>query len=247
MSVSFIGLTIQAAFSVLVTMVPAILERNWSPGSRHLLFMAIGGLLCVNLVVLGVQSGVNWMMTTVTENVVRRVKFAIFKKVGVLPTEIEMSYQVVGKFAQRTTGDVMRLGGLVSPGIPMAVFAALQLVFMMSALFWLDARFAWTVPVTVVIIWISLQKINERVRNWARMDPTGTRKNPGPHFIESIGGVRDLVASGRFDYAAEQYNEELVRKQRFLVLSATWNNLAGVLPTAIFSFLISRLLPVADQ
>ena len=194
-------------------------------------------MLVINLIVLAVQSGVNWMMTNVTENAVRRVKLAIFKKVGVLPTET-MSFQLVGKFAQRTTGDVMRLGGLVSPGIPLAVFSALQLLFMAVALFWLDARFAWTLPLTVVLIWFSLKKINERVRFWARKDQLEQEKIL-THFIESIGGIRDLVASGRFDNAADQYHDELVKKQRFLILSATWNNLAGVLPTAIFSALIS--------
>ncbi|HLX64178.1 MAG TPA: ABC transporter ATP-binding protein [Planctomycetota bacterium] len=236
LSLSFFGLAIQAAFSVLIAMVPAILERNWSAALRDRLFFAIGGLLVVNLIVLMVQVGVNWLMTRVTENVVRRVKLAIFKKVGSLPSE-EMSFQVVGKFAQRTTGDVMRLGGIVSPGVPMAVFAALQLIFMLCALFWLDARFAWTLPVVVVTIWFVLRRINERVRFWARKDQL-EHERLLTQFIESIGGVRDLVASGRFDKSAEEYERELIKKQRFLILSAWWNNLAGMVPTAIFSMLI---------
>ena len=236
LGVSFLGLALQAAFSVLITMIPAILVRNWAPQSRHFLLVVVLGLLGINLAVLAVQAGVNWIMTNITENVVRRVRHAIFKKIGVLPSE-DMSFHVVGKFAQRTTGDVMRLGGLVSPGLPLAVFSFLQLVFMFVALFWLDPRFAWTLPVSMIVIWVSLGKINERVRFWARKDQLA-QEEVLTHFIETIGGVRDLVASGRFDLAAEHFNEELLKKQRFLVLSANWNNLAGLLPTAFFSFLV---------
>ena len=163
LTLSFLGLNVQAAFSVLVAMVPAIIVRNWSMDLRDELYVALAGLLGINLFVLGVQTAVNFMMTTVTENVVRRVRYQIFKKIGILPSE-EMSFQVVGKFAQRTTGDVMRLGGLVSPGLVMAMFSFLQLIFMLGALFWLDARFAWTLPVTVIIIWFSISKLNERAR-----------------------------------------------------------------------------------
>ncbi|HLX65179.1 MAG TPA: hypothetical protein VKX17_28180 [Planctomycetota bacterium] len=46
---AFIGLAAQAAFSVLVTLVPTILERNWHADARSYLFFAIGGLLVVNL------------------------------------------------------------------------------------------------------------------------------------------------------------------------------------------------------
>lgn len=234
--ISFVGLGIQAAFSVVVTMVPAILERHWTISSRNYLFMAIGGILAVNMLVLVVQSAVSWTMTNVTENVVRRVKLAIFKKVGSLPSE-EMNFQVVGKFAQRTTGDVMRLGGLVSPGITQAAFSLLQLVFMLIALFWLDWRFALILPLVVALIWVIVRKINEKVNFWARKDQL-EQERVLTHFIESIGGVRDLVACGRFDNAAKQYDEELVKKQRYLVLSAWWNNLAGMVPTAMFSFMI---------
>jgi ABC-type multidrug transport system fused ATPase/permease subunit len=233
---SFIGLGVQAAFSVLVTMIPAILERHWSASSRNFLYLAVGGILGLNMLVLVVQSAVNWTMTNITENVVRRVKLAIFKKVGSLPSE-EMNFQVVGKFAQRTTGDVMRLGGLVSPGLTQAAFSALQLIFMLGALFWLDWRFALALPFVIALIWVIVRKINEKVRFWARKDQL-EHERVLTQFIESIGGVRDLVACGRFENAAVRYDGELAKKQRFVVLSAWWNNLAGMVPTAMFSFMI---------
>ena len=233
---SFIGLSAQSAFSVLLTMVPTILERNWHPGARPKLFYAIGGLLAVNLVILAVQMTVNWMMTKVTENVVRRVKLAIFKKVGNLPSE-EMTFESVGKFAQRTTGDVMHLGGMVSPGILQLMFSSTQLVFMMGALFWIDYRFAWIIPLVAFLVAAIVRWVNEKVRFWSHKDQM-KQEDILTQFIESIGGCRDLIASGRFNQAAEAYDVELARKQKFQIAASWWNNMGGILPTACFSCLI---------
>lgn len=234
--VSFIGMIAMAAFSVLVTMVPLILESNWHPGARGKLFLYIGGILAVNLVIMVAQSVVNWMMTNVTENAVRRVKVAIMRKIGLLPCE-EMTYEAIGKFAQRTTGDVMRLGGLISPGLSQLLFSTAQLVFMLAALFWIDLRFALILPVVVYFVWRAVERINEKVAFWARKDQL-KQEDVLTHFIESIGGSRDLVASGRFDTAVETYERELTLKQRFQVLAALWNNIGGMVPTACFSILI---------
>ncbi len=234
--VSFIGMTTMAAFSVLVTMVPIILEKNWHEGAREKLFFYIGGILVVNLIVMVVQSVVSWMMTNVTENAVRRVKVAIMRKIGLLPCE-EMTYEAIGKFAQRTTGDVMRLGGLISPDLAQVLFSSAQLVFMLAALLWLDLRFALILPVVVYYVWRAVERINEKVAFWARKDQL-KQEDVLTHFIESIGGSRDLVASGRFDIAVDTYERELTLKQRFQVLAALWNNLGGMVPTACFSVLI---------
>lgn len=233
---SFIGMTTMAAFSVLVTMVPLILESNWHAGMRARLFMYIGGILAINLIIMVAQSVVNWMMTNVTENCVRRVKVAIMRKIGLLPCE-ELTYEAIGKFAQRTTGDVMRLGGLISPGLSQLLFSSAQLVFMLAALFWIDFRFALILPVVVYFVWRGVKRINEKVAFWARKDQL-KQEDVLTHFIESIGGSRDLVASGRFDTAVDTYERELVLKQRFQVLAALWNNLGGMVPTACFSILI---------
>ena len=234
--ITFFGMTTMAAFSVLVTMVPVILESNWNEASRGKLFFYIGGILIVNLIIMVVQSITNWMMTNVTENVVRRVKVAIMKKIGVLPCE-EMTFEAIGRFAQRTTGDVMRLGGLVSPGLAQLLFSSAQLVFMLAALFWIDLRFAFVLPLVTYFVWRMVERINVKVAFWARKDQL---KNEDclTHFIESIGGSRDLVASGRFDSAVTTYERELYLKQRYQVLSALWNNLGGMVPTACFSILI---------
>ncbi len=229
-------MTTMAAFSVLVTLVPLILESNWHEGAREKLFFMIGGVLIINLIIMVVQPVVNWMMTNVTENVVRCVKVAIMRKIGLLPCE-EMTFEAIGRFAQRTTGDVMRLGGLISPGLAQLLFSSAQLVFMLWALFWIDFRFALLLPFVIYFVWRAVERINEKVAFWARKDQL-KHEDVLTHFIESIGGSRDLVASGRFDNAVNIYERELSMKQRYQVLSALWNNLGGLVPTACFSILI---------
>src|ERR1043165_538268 len=230
-----VGLMFHAGISVGMAAIPTIIDHYWNPNLKHTLLLVIAGLLAVNLIVLLLQLGISWLMTRISENVLRRVKLAIFEKIGSLPSE-EMSFQSVGKFAQRTTGDVMRLGGLVTPGIPQLLLSTLQLVYMTIALFWLNWRFAWIFPLVLLVVWVVVRRINARLRYWARKDQL-KHEDIMTHFIEAIGGCRDLVASGRFQNYAQAYNKELVAKQSYTQSAAVWNSLSGLIPMGAFSAL----------
>ena len=230
-----IGLIIHAAITVGMAFVPYIISTFWSNDTRRLLLTLLAGLLVVSLAVLLLQLGVSWMITGISENVLRRVRLAIFDKIGLLPSE-DMSFQSVGKFAQRTTGDVMRVGSLVTPGIPQLLLSSLQLVFMTGVLLYFNPQFGWLFPVSVIIIWIIVRRVNERVRYWARKDQL-MYEDIMTHFIEAIGGCRDLVASGRFGHSVTAYDKELATKQRFVISASIWNSLTGLIPMGIFAML----------
>jgi len=230
-----IGLMIHAGISVGMATIPTIIDHFWQPSLKHSLLLIIAGLLAVNGIVLLVQLIISWTMTRISENVLRRVTLAIFEKIGVMPSE-EMSFQSVGKFAQRTTGDVQRLGGLVTPGIPQLLLSALQLAYMTIALFIWNWQFAWLFPLVLLVVWIVVRRINARLRFWARKDQL-KHEDIMTQFIESIGGVRDLVASGRFKHSADAYNKELVSKQQYVQNASIWNSLSGLVPMGAFSAL----------
>ena len=232
--VSF-GLVVHAGVTVGMAFIPRLIDNYWTNDTRHFLLMLLLGLLAVSLAVLLLQLGVSWLITGISENVLRRVRLAIFDKIGLLPSE-EMSFQSVGKFAQRTTGDVMRLGSLVTPGIPQLLLSTLQLVFMTVLLLVWNPQFGWLFPVALIVVWTIVKRVNMRVRYWARKDQL-MYEDIMTHFIEAIGGCRDLVASGRFRNSAQIYDKELALKQGYVLSTSIWNSLSGLVPMAIFALL----------
>ena len=232
--VSF-GLVVHAGVTVGMAFIPKLIDNYWTNDTRHFLLMLLLGLLAVSLAVLLLQLGVSWLITGISENVLRRVRLAIFDKIGLLPSE-EMSFQSVGKFAQRTTGDVMRLGSLVTPGIPQLLLSSLQLVFMTVLLLVWNPQFGWLFPVALIIVWTIVKRVNMRVRYWARKDQL-MYEDIMTHFIEAIGGCRDLVASGRFRNSVQVYDKELALKQDYVLSASIWNSLSGLVPMAVFALL----------
>ena len=235
LALASLGLMIHAAVSVGMAAIPTLIDKYWKPETRHFLLLLLGGLLAVSLLVLFLQLGISWLITGISENVLRRVRLAIFDKIGVMPSE-EMSFQSVGKFAQRTTGDVMRLGALVTPGIPQLLLSSLQLIYMTIALLVVNPQFGWVFPVALILVWMIVKNVNLRVRYWARKDQLKF-EDIMTHFIEAIGGCRDLIASGRFRNSVDAYSKELDLKQRFVISASIWNSLSGLVPMGIFALL----------
>jgi ATP-binding cassette subfamily B protein len=233
---SLVLLLITSSLPAIMGLLPALLTSTWNPQRIHLLWRGLIGLLILSVLFDLMQWGQTYLTATVSQNFGRRVRVAIFRKIGNLPAKT-MNEQSVGSLAYRSTSDVMRIQTLLMPTLPLAFSNAAQLVFMMIALFVLGPLFAALGLILIPAVWIFSSRLNRRLRDYARqgqkqMEEIMTR------FIEGVGGYRDLVAAGRFSEAVRAFDQRLDEFKEVQIRTNMVNYWASFIPLLGFTIFI---------
>jgi ABC-type multidrug transport system fused ATPase/permease subunit len=228
-------LIIMGAFPAILGLVPMLLTSHWQPDKVHLLWWGLAGLFVLGLVMHGLQYLETLLTAEVSQNFGRRLRAAIFRKIGRLPSQA-VTAQSVGALAYRSTSDVFRIQSLIMPTVPMMLSEAAALFFMVVALFILGPGFALVGLLVMPLTWIVVAKLNKRVTVFAQ---EGQRQSEAimTSFIEGVGGYRDLVAAGRFGEAAREFDTRLMEFQRTQIATSTVNYWSSLVPLLAFSIL----------
>ena len=229
-------LLITGAMPAVLGLVPAFLTANWHPERLTVLWWGLGGLLAFQLVLAGLQFLLSYWFAKISQSFTRDARLAVFRKMGRLPAAA-MGEQSLGSLAQRSTTDVMRVQQWLAPLLPNALGDVVQFCFMAAALFWLSPGFALAVlPVLLLCHWF-LRRLNHRLR---RLSRSCQLRSDGlmTSFIEGAAGYRDLVASGRFDKAADRFGESLDGLRLDAVRMTVAGYLGSVAPMLAFTLLL---------
>lgn len=178
-----------------------------------------------------------WLTSQVSQNFGRRVRLAIFSKIGNLPA-VSMNTQSVGGLAYRSSSDVVRIQDLIMPTLPMALSNAAQLLFLGIALFSLGPGFAFAGLLLIPVIWFFVSHLNRRVQDFAHL---GQKQSEVimTRFIEGVGGFRDLVAAGRFDDAVAAFDQRLDASRQTSIKTSLinyWTSFVPLLRFTVFLF-----------
>lgn len=233
---SLVILLVTATLPAIMGLLPALLTSNWNPERIHLLWWGLAGLLVLNLLFNLLQWGESYLTAAVSQNFGRRIRVAIFRKIGNLPAKA-MNVQSVGSLAYRSTSDVRRIQDLLMPALPMFLSNIAQLLFLTIAVFILGPVFATLGVVLVPVVWFFVTRLNRRLRDYARQ---GQKQNEEimTRFIEGVGGYRDLVAAGRFADAVKTFDRRLDELKRVQVQTSMVNYWASFVPLLAFTLFI---------
>jgi len=217
-------------------LVPTLLTSTWNHEKIHLLWWGLAGLLLLTVVFNALQYLLTNLTATLSQNFVRRVRVAIFRKIGNLPTA-SMNTQSVGSLAYRSTSDVFRIQMLITPHAQIALSQAAQLIFAIAALFWLGPIFTAIGIALIPVIWMFVAWLNQRVTKFAHV---GQKQSEiiMTRFIEGVSGYRDLVAAGRFEDATKRFDELSDEFRHTQVKTSMLNYWTSAVPLFAFSLLV---------
>lgn len=234
--ISLVLLLITGTLPAVMGLLPALLTSTWNPQRIHLLWWGLAGLLVLSLLFHFMHWAQTYLTAAVSQNFGRRVRVAIFQKIGNLPT-MTMSQQSVGSLAYRSTSDVFRIQDLLMPALPLLLSNVAQLIFLTIALFVLGPLFAALGLVLAPLIWFFVVRLNRRLRDYAR---SGQKQSEVimTRFIEGVGGYRDLVAAGRFSEAVRAFDRRLDNFKEIQIRTSLVNYWASLVPLLAFTFFI---------
>ncbi len=229
-------LLVTGAAPAVMGLLPAFLTSHWKPERLNSLWWGLAGLLAFQLILSGLQFVLSYWFAKISQGFTRDARLAVFRKMGRL-SSADMGGQSIGSLANRSTTDVMRVQHWLAPLLPSALGDVVQFFFMAVALFWLSPVFALgLVPLLLFTHWV-LSSLNNRLRNLSR-DCQVRSEDLMTRFIEGASGYRDLVASGRFDRAADRFGESLDGLRHTAVRMTVSGYIAGMAPSLAFTLML---------
>lgn len=229
-------LLITGSLPAIMGLLPALLTSTWNPERIHLLWWGLAGLLLLSLLFNLMNWAETYLTASVSQNFGRRIRVAIFRKIGNLPAKA-MNVQSVGSLAYRSTSDVRRIQDLLMPMVPIMLSNVAQLIFLTIAVFVLGPQFAALGLVLVPVVWFGVNRLNKRLRDYARQGQKQSEEIM-TRFIEGVGGYRDLVAAGRFGEAAQTFDRRLDEFKKIQVRTSMVNYWTSFLPLLAFTLFI---------
>lgn len=220
----------------LAGLAPALLTSTWQSGDLSTLRLGLVGLLALSIIGVALNFVISYLFARVSQGFSRRLRLAIFEKVGTLPA-VAMSQQSIGSLAHRSTGDVMTMQEMVTPNLPTAVSCAAQVLFLSIALFWLSPPFAAVALLITPLIVLVARLINRRVNVLARSSQLESEAAM-TRFIEGTAGFRDLVAAGKFDEATRGLDRHLAKLQKLAVRTSIFGFASGAFPMFCFTLMV---------
>ena len=227
---------ITGSLPAIMGLLPWLVTKNWNPERVHLLWWCLAGLLVLSLLFHLMNWAETYLTAAVSQNFGRRIRVAIFQKIGNLPTKA-MNTQSVGALAYRSTSDVRRIQDLLMPAVPELLSNVAQVIFLTIAMFVLGPWFAALGFVLVPFVWLIVSRINRSLRDYARQGQKQSEEVM-TRFIEGVGGYRDLVAAGRFDEAVTAFDQRLDRLKELQIKTSLVNYWASFVPLLGFTVFI---------
>jgi ABC-type multidrug transport system fused ATPase/permease subunit len=206
---------------------------NMFAAPQHSLYLYII-LAALLIVISGVITLIsNYYSSYVREFLLRNIRFDVYKSLEHLNMQ-SVNRRGAGDYVQGIHRDVYSVDQLFSEffnrTLPQAIFAGVAFAVLLNINHRMTLALFVSGFVLFPIFGICNRKVNE-LSGFLRYAFTEI----SDQLIETIGGFRDIIASGRFDRFAQRFDELLRRSQGSGVSIAWWGQVGGITTTSVMS------------
>ena len=220
-----------------------------SPGNSLYYYVAFAALL---IVISGVVTLVaNYYSSWVREFLMRRLRLDVYESLEHLNMQ-SVNMRGAGDYVQGIHRDVYSVdqlfNELFSRAVPQAIFAVVAFIVLMN-INWIMTLALFVAGFVLFPIFSVCNKKVNSLSEFLRFAFTEI----SDQLIETIGGFRDIIASGNFDRFARRFDETLQRSQSSAVSISWWGQVGGITTVSMMSLfgavpiivVIPRLLSAA--
>ena len=202
-----------------------------APNQALYIYILLAGLL---IVLSGAVTLVaNYYGSYVREFLMRHIRFDVYKSLERLNMQA-VNQRGAGDYVQGIHRDVYSVDQLFNEffnrTMPQAIFAAVALAVLLN----INTVMTLALFVAGFVLFPIFQVCSERVNNLSGFLRHAFTEI-SDQLIETIGGFRDIVASGRFDRFAERFDDTLRRSQNGAVRISWWSQVGGITTVSMMS------------
>lgn len=195
-------------------------------------------ILCLSCLVLA--AGCMWMVaylsTRLGEHMLRELRMDVFGKIEDL-SMMTIYSSGAGEFIQRLTRDLFMIRDLFTRTLSEMMTMGLQVLVNVLVLFSLQPLLTFLLLLLFGVVIPLVRYVNRQVEGMARQMQRLAEQILG-QLVETVGGYRDLRASGRFNRIVSQF-EGLVRQaEKASVKTTVWAQTGGVFTHLVVSGLL---------
>ena len=216
-----------------------VIDRYIGPGQTDGLMMAAMGMLVVYLLYNGFQLVAAWLMSSVSQQALQRMRRDLFSHMQQLSLSF-FDHRSTGELMSRLTNDIDAINKAVSDNVTSLLAGVLSLVGILVAMFVLDVWLALTSILVVPLIFGFTRFIAGYTRKGYRelQEKLG---NLNAVAEEAIGGQKVVKAFGRNDSVLAAFNEENERVFRAGVYANNYSMLLMPLTGVLGNFFVIAL------
>jgi ABC-type multidrug transport system fused ATPase/permease subunit len=226
-------------FRAPVSLVPLLLTRY--AGNPTLLYGLLGGVVLCILAMGAAMVARGYWGGRLGEHLLRNIRNDLYARLEGLSMR-SLSAQGTGPLSQRLARDVYYIRDLFDQTFIQVVDESSRFVVCGLMCVWLDPKLSAFLFVLFVAVWPFVRLVNRKVESLARENMVLGEKALA-QLVESIGGFRDILASGRFETFSNRFGELLGKSEKVGVRTTLWEQLAVVIPRTWISLLL--VLPYA--
>ena len=202
-----------------------------SPRNSLYIYVALAALL---IIVSGVVTLVaNYYSSWVREFLMRRLRLDVYQSLEHLNMQ-SVNMRGAGDYVQGIHRDVYSVdqlfNELFSRTLPQAIFAIVAFVVLMN-INWIMTLALFAAGFVLFPIFSVCNKKVNSLSEFLRFAFTEI----SDQLIETIGGFRDIIASGNFDRFAKRFDETLARSQSSAVSISWWGQVGGITTISMMS------------
>jgi ABC-type multidrug transport system fused ATPase/permease subunit len=195
------------------------------------LYIILAALLIVISGVITLIS--NYYSSYVREFLMRNIRFDVYKSLEHLNMQ-SVNKRGAGDYVQGIHRDVYSVDQLFSEffnrTLPQAIFAGVAFAVLLN----INTLMTLALFVSGFVLFPIFAICNRKLNNLSGFLRYAFTEI-SDQLIETIGGFRDILASGRFDRFAQRFDELLKRSQGSAVSIAWWGQVGGITTTSMMS------------
>lgn len=172
----------------------------------------------------------------VSESLLRSIRGDVYDRLDQL-SMLSVFERGAGPFVQRLTRDVYTIQGLFSGTFIQIIDETSRGLVCAVLCFLIDWKLTAILIVIFLFVWPIVKWVNNQVEHNAKV-MLGLSENVISNMVESIGGFRDILAAGKFDYFARRFQSLLDETKRMGIRTGMWGQFSGLFPSTLMSFLI---------
>jgi ABC-type multidrug transport system fused ATPase/permease subunit len=209
----------------------SIIDLFASPSNALYMYVVLAGFLIILSGAVTLVS--NYYSSWVREFLMRRLRLDVYKSLEHLNMQ-SVNMRGAGDYVQGIHRDVYSVdqlfNELFSRTLPQAIFAGVAFVVLLNINWIMTLALFVAGFVLFPIFGVCNKKVNS-LSEFLRYAFTEI----SDQLIETIGGFRDIIASGNFDRFAKRFDDTLQRSQSSAVSISWWSQVGGITTVSMMS------------
>eukprot|EP00913_Durusdinium_trenchii_P005691 g5309.t1 len=228
-------------FDTDVSNAPAMLKgaigwMNDTFGKPEYLYVYLGAAFFGMLLSGGISLLRGYWSGRVGEHLLRAIRLDVFRNLKRLSMQ-SVFERGAGQFVQRLTRDLYFIRDLYNETLADVIESLLTIVVFVTSMMFLDPVLTVVLLVLFLFVGPAIRYINRKVEGRARLVQQSSEEITSS-LVENVSGYRDIIASGRFDQAAEKFEHLLDENVEHGIKTRFWAQLGGVALTIATSTIV---------